>query len=198
MPSGQSWKFCYSKWLNWDHTNAQRNHHKLFEDSNREKDRYPNEVCVAEEDRLFPAGCCLSHVTGEGGVQLDVRLSREQPVPLVSVFSGLSQTLQENMLDFTHHVTAELQVRGGECSLVVPSACLLPPNDWLSRRRHLWATWASLLSPHMMAGTSAVYRQCFCCDASLFLSSGVKLPLGKTKILLVFGTCSRHLQCCQS
>lgn len=84
---------------------------------------------MAEEDSLFPAGCYSSHVTGEGGVQLDVRLSRDQPVPLVSVFSGLSQTLQENMLDFSHHVTAELQVRGEECSLVVPSAHLLPPAD---------------------------------------------------------------------
>lgn len=84
---------------------------------------------MAEDDSQFPGGCCLSNVTEEGGVQWDVRLSRDQPVPLVSVLSQLSQTLQENMLDFPHHVTAELQVRGGECSLAMPSACLLPPAE---------------------------------------------------------------------
>ncbi len=67
-------------------------------------------LCVAEEQSPFPAGCCLSHVIGEGRAQLDVRLSREQPVPLVNVLSGLSQSLQESMLDLFYHVTAELQV----------------------------------------------------------------------------------------
>lgn len=47
----------------------------------------------------------LSHVTGEGRAQLEVRLSRDQPVPLVSVLSVLSQSLQENMPDLSHHVT---------------------------------------------------------------------------------------------
>lgn len=40
---------------------------------------------VAEEESLFPADCCVSHVTGEGRAQLEVRLSRDRPVPLVSV-----------------------------------------------------------------------------------------------------------------
>lgn len=47
----------------------------------------------------------LSHVTGEGRAQLEVRLSRDQPVPLDSVLSVLSQSLQENMPDLSHHVT---------------------------------------------------------------------------------------------
>lgn len=70
----------------------------------------PYDVCAAEEESLFPAGCCLSRVTGESRAQLDVRLSRDQPVPLVSVLSGLSRSLRENMLDLSHHVTAELRV----------------------------------------------------------------------------------------
>lgn len=65
---------------------------------------------MAEGESLLPAGCCLSHVTGEGRAQLDMRLSRDRPVLLVSVLSGLSQSLQRNMLDLSHHVTAELQV----------------------------------------------------------------------------------------
>lgn len=70
-------------------------------------------MCVAEDESVFPAGCCLSHVTREGRAQLDVRLSRDQPVPLVSVLSELSQSLQENVLDLFHHVTAEPQVMVG-------------------------------------------------------------------------------------
>ncbi|KAK5889175.1 hypothetical protein CesoFtcFv8_015202 [Champsocephalus esox] len=65
---------------------------------------------VAEEESLFPADCCVSHVTGESRAQLEVRLSRDRPVPLVSVESGLSQSLQENMLGLSHRVIAELPV----------------------------------------------------------------------------------------
>lgn len=69
------------------------------------------DVCVAEEERRCPTGCCLTNVTGEGRAQLDVRLSRDQPVPLVSVSTLLSQSLQgKKMLDWSDHVTAELQV----------------------------------------------------------------------------------------
>lgn len=84
---------------------------------------------MAEEESLFPAGCCLSHVTGEGRAQLDVRLSRDQPVPLVSVLSRLSQSLQENMLDLSHHVTAELQVMVESAFQRCPQHPSFPPAE---------------------------------------------------------------------
>lgn len=71
---------------------------------------YPWGLVAAEED-FCPAGCCLSHVTGEGSARLEVKLSRDQRVPLVSVVSVLSPSLRENMPDSSHPVTFILQVR---------------------------------------------------------------------------------------
>ena len=65
---------------------------------------------MAEEEDVFPAGYCLSQVTGEGRTELGVRLSRVQPVPLVSVLSVLSQSLQDDMLYLSCHITIKLQV----------------------------------------------------------------------------------------
>lgn len=102
---------CHRVWklfkpLNWGHswgTNVNRLWGFMLRDSR-------GSICLAEEKSSFPASWCLPHVTGEGRAQLEVRLSRNQPLPLVSVLSVLSQGLQENMLDLSHHVTAKLDV----------------------------------------------------------------------------------------
>lgn len=81
--------------------------------SNGETDRVLHDIYGENQENESPAGLYLSHVTGEGRAQLDVRLNRDQSVPLVSVLSGLLQSLQEDMLDLSHHVTAVRQVMVG-------------------------------------------------------------------------------------
>ena len=88
-------------------------------------------VCVAEGESLFSVGCCLSHVTGEGNAQLDVSLSRDQPVPLVSVLSGLPKSLQEKHAWLVSSCHCRAAGLGGECSLALPSAPHFP-SSWVT------------------------------------------------------------------